>query len=314
MEKRKIIMDCDPGVDDAIALAYLAANRDRLELLAVTTVGGNQTIEKVTRNALNLVEFYGLDVPVAEGLGMPLIRKPLYAPEVHGESGLGGCVLPESNRETESGNAVLFLRKILLELPEGETATLVPTGPLTNIAVLLTLFPEVKSKIREIVFMGGAACAGNVTPTAEFNIYTDPEAAKIVFHAGLPLVMCGLDTTTKCCLTREQVQKLCQSDRRIAKSCGDMARFSLENGNEKRRGVVSIHDVAPLMYLLHPEIFTPQRTILDVDCSEGVSRGTTLCDFRWWEHEEEEMNALVLMDADTSAFQENLITALYELA
>ena len=313
MIKRKIIIDCDPGVDDAIALAFAAANRDRLELLAVTTVGGNQAIEKVTRNALDLLDFYGLDVPVAMGADSPLIREPMYAPEVHGENGLGNCALPKTSRTPEKENAVLFLRKILLALPEGEKATLVPIGPMTNIALLVKLFPEVKDRIREIVFMGGAACGGNVTSSAEFNIYVDPEAAKMVFRSGIPLVMCGLDATLKCCLTRGQVLKLCQSPQRIAKLCGDMAGFALENSSSEYRGVVSIHDAVPLLYLLHPEIFTVKRTILDVDCSDGVSRGTTLCDFRWWEHEEEEMKDFVLMDADTKAFQEKLIEALYGL-
>ena len=313
MKKRKFIIDCDPGVDDAIALAYAAANRDSLELLAVTTVGGNQEIEKVTGNALDLLEYYGLKVPVAKGIGVPLIRKPMYAPEVHGENGIGNCVLPKAARWPEDENAVLFLRKTLLALPDGENVTLVPIGPMTNIALLLKLFPEVKGKIREIVFMGGAARGGNVTPTAEFNIYVDPEAAKIVFDSGVPLVMCGLDATLKCCLTRGQILKLCQSPHRIAKLCGDMAGFSLENSSSKYRGVVSIHDAAPLMFLLHPDIFTMDRTILNVDCSDGPARGTTLCDFRWWEHEEEEMKDIVLMDADTKAFQENLIEALYGL-
>lgn len=313
MEKIKIIIDCDPGVDDALALAYAAANLEIFDILAVTTVGGNQTIEKVTRNALDLAEFYKLDVPVVEGMAGPIIREPLYAPESHGVSGLGYCVLPESSRKLAGDNAVLYMRELLLSLDKEEKAVLIPTGPLTNIGLLLKLFPEVKDKIKEILFMGGAACGGNVTPAAEFNIYEDPEAAKIVFHAGIPMVMCGLDATMKCTLTRNQVAKLSQSGGRIAKACGDMVGYYLENSTNKYRGAASIHDVVPLMYLIHPEIFTPKRAILDVDCSEGVSRGSTICDFRWWKYDEEEMNALVLMDADSNQFQEYLITALYEL-
>ena len=313
MEKREIILDCDPGTDDAIALAYAAAHKDELELLAITTVCGNQSVEKVTRNALNLAEFYGLDVPVAKGMDTPFTREPVYAPEVHGETGLGQSVLPAASRQAEQEHAVLFLNRLLTGLPEGKKVTIVATGPLTNIAMLLKLFPQVKKHIREIVFMGGAAMGGNVTPSAEFNIYTDPEAARVVFRSGVPLVMCGLDVTLKCTLKRQQIIKLCQSGNPVANLCGDLAGYSLENSSSKYRGEVSIHVVVPLMYLLHPDIFKVQCTILDVDCSDGPSRGTTLCDFRWWEHEEEEMDAWILMDADGARFQEELITGLYEL-
>ena len=313
MEKRKIIMDCDPGVDDAVALAYAAANSDELELLAVTTVSGNQSIEKVTQNALNLVDFYGLDVPVAKGMGTPIVCEPMHAAEIHGESGLGHCVLPEAKAKAVEENAVLYLRKILMDLPEDEKVTLIPTGPLTNIAMLLRLFPEVKDKIEEIIFMGGAICGGNVTASAEFNMYTDPEAAKIVIYSGVPITMCGLDVTNQCVLKRSQVKKLCQSGNPVAKACGDMVGFYIENTSNKYRGAASMHDVVPLMYLLHPEIFKVKRTILDVDCSDGRSRGTALCGFDWWIHEEGADNAFVVTDADAEKFQETLILALYEL-
>ena len=313
MEKRKIIMDCDPGTDDAVALAYVAAHQERLELLAITTVSGNQSIEKVTKNALDLAQFYGLKVPVAQGMDAPLVKAPIYAEEFHGETGLGSCVLPQSPEEAVSEHAVLFLHRLLENLEEKEKITIVATGPMTNIAMLLKLFPQVKKHIREIIFMGGAAMGGNMTACAEFNMYVDPEAAKIVFQSGIPLIMCGLDATLKCTLKRQQIIKLCQSGNPVAKVCGDMAGYSLENSSSKYRGVVSIHDVVPVMHLVHPEIFTMQRTILDVDCSDSASRGKTICDFRWWEHEEEEMDDLILMDADGSKFQEYLITALYEL-
>lgn len=312
-EKRKIIIDCDPGIDDAVALAYVAANKEVFDVLAVTTVSGNMDIETVTKNARNLTEFFGLDVPVAKGMEGPLTRRPVYAPDVHGESGVGPVVFPEAKGELAKEHAVLYLAQKMEGLAEGEKVTLVATGPLTNVAMLLKLFPQVKEKIREIVFMGGAACGGNVTPSAEFNIYVDPEAAKIVFDSGVPLVMCGLDATHKCTLKRAQILKLCQVPNVAAKICGDMVGFSLENTEDKYRGETSIHDVVPFMYLLHPEVFTIKRTILDVDCSEGAGRGMTLCDFRWWKHDEEELQDFVLMDADGLKFQEYLITALYEL-
>ena len=311
-EKIKVIMDCDPGIDDGIALAYAAAHQDEIELLAVTTFAGNQTIDKVTKNALELVDFYGLKVPVARGQERPLVKEVIHAEEFHGETGLGHCVLPETGTKAASDNAVFFIREILDDLPEGQQVTFIETAPMTNLALLLRVFPEVKDKIRRIVFMGGAVKGGNVTPAAEFTIYADPEAAKIVFEAGIPLVMCGLDATMKCNLTRNQIMKLCQSGNPVARACGDMAGYVLENSS-KYRCVASIHDAVPFMYLLHPEFFKMEKAILDVDCSDGAGRGAMLCDFRWWLHDEEKIKDLILTDADTESFQQELFEAIYSV-
>ena len=159
--------------------------------------------------------------------------------------------------------------------------------------------------------MGGAIAGGNVTASAEFNIYVDPEAARIVFKSGLPIVMCGLDVTEKCALTSSQIQKLSQSQNKIARFCGEMTGYSLANGN-KFRGKVSIHDAVPYMYLTHPEIFKVEKVALDVDCSDGVSAGRTIADFRWWMYEESEEN-IAVVDVDVAKFQEYLIEAIYEL-
>lgn len=312
-DRIKVIMDCDPGIDDGIALAYAAAHQNELELLAVTTFAGNATIDKVTKNALELVDFYGLNVPVAKGQERPLVREALHSEEFHGETGLGHCILPETKTEIASDNAVLFIRDILNDLPEGEQVTIIETAPMTNLALLLRIFPEVKDKIRRIIFMGGAAKGGNITPAAEFNIYADPEAAKIVFGSGIPLVMCGLDATLKCNLTRNQIMKLCQSGDPVARACGDMAGYVLGNSS-KYRCVASIHDAVPFMYLLHPEFFKTEKAILDVDCSDGAGRGATLCDFRWWLHEEDEMKDIILTDADTESFQQELFEAIYSVS
>lgn len=305
-------MDCDPGIDDGIALAYAVAHQDEIELLAVTTFAGNQTIDKVTKNALELVDFYGLKVPVARGQERPLVKEVIHAEEFHGETGLGHCVLPETGTKAASDNAVFFIREILDDLPEGQQVTFIETAPMTNLALLLRVFPEVKDKIRRIVFMGGAVKGGNVTPAAEFNIYADPEAAKIVFEAGIPLVMCGLDATMKCNLTRNQIMKLCQSGNPVARACGDMAGYVLENSS-KYRCVASIHDAVPFMYLLHPEFFKMEKAILDVDCSDGAGRGAMLCDFRWWLHDEEKIKDMILTDADTESFQQELFEAIYSV-
>ena len=311
-DRIKVIMDCDPGIDDGIALAYAAAHQDELELLAITTFAGNATIDKVTKNALELVDFYGLKVPVARGQERPLVKEVIHAEEFHGETGLGHCVLPETGTKAASDNAVFFIREILDDLPEGQQVTFIETAPMTNLALLLRVFPEVKDKIRRIVFMGGAVKGGNVTPAAEFNIYADPEAAKIVFKAGIPLVMCGLDATMKCNLTRNQIMKLCQSGNPVARACGDMAGYVLENSS-KYRCVASIHDAVPFMYLLHPEFFKMEKAILDVDCSDGAGRGAMLCDFRWWLHDEEKIKDMILTDADTESFQQELFEAIYSV-
>ncbi len=314
MKKRKLIIDCDPGVDDAVMLALAAAHQEQLEIMGIITVSGNQDIEKVSRNARDLSEFFGMKAPVARGMDRPIVRKPLYAPETHGEDGIGGCVLPAAQKTEIRENGILFMRKLLEEMQPEEKASIVATGPLTNIALLLRMFPETAERIREIVFMGGSLSGGNVTDAAEFNFYEDPEAAKIVLHSGVPLVMCGLDVTEKCTLTRKQILKMCQWGSPAAKLCGDMLGYCLENSSEKYRGEVSVHDAVPVLYLLHPEIFEGGHKILDVDCSEGTARGAVLGGFRWWKNETEETNVYVLTDADKKKFQEYLITSLYELA
>ena len=313
MGKRIILIDCDPGVDDVVMLAYAAAHRAELDVRMISVVSGNQSIDKVTGNALKLAAFYRMDVPVAKGAEGPLVRKPEYAPETHGDSGIGNCVLPETEKKAEPEHSVLCMKKCLDELGEDQRADIVATGPLTNIALLLKLFPEAKAKIRQILFMGGSFSGGNVTPAAEFNMYTDPEAAKIVLHSGVPLVMAGLDVTEQCTLTRAQILKLCQSGNPAARVCGDMMGFSLENSSEKYRGETSVHDVVPLMYLLQPSIFEGGKKLAEVDCSDGAGRGATLGGFYWWRNEESEANVFVLTSVKQEEFRQELITALYEL-
>lgn len=309
--KRKILMDCDPGVDDAVALCLAAAHPEAFEFLGITTVAGNQTIEKVTENALRLSSFLGLNVPVAMGARTPLLRAPLTASEVHGKNGLGNVELPAS-AQTAREHAVLFLRDALCGLPAGEQATLVPTGPLTNIALLLHVFPEVRERIAQIVLMGGAACGGNITATAEFNIYEDPEAAAIVFDSGLPIVMCGLDATAKCGLDRAAADALAGGTGKASRAVGGMLQFYLNAGAYRGRPMASIHDASTFMYLLHPEIYRGCRTTVRVDCSEGFNRGMTVCDLRGREPAAEP-SVTVLLDADGAKFQEYLLDAVRTL-
>src|SRR3954447_2938806 len=186
-----VIIDCDPGHDDAMAL-LLALASPELELSAVTTVAGNQTLEKVTANAIRVLDVVGADaIPVAAGADRPLIHPAGVASDVHGESGLDGPDLPGPSREPEPIHAVELMARKLRERPH----TLIPVGPLTNVALLLAVHPELASRIERVVLMGGAYGIGNVTPEAEFNLWCDPEAAHRVFSAGLDVTLVGLDMT-----------------------------------------------------------------------------------------------------------------------
>lgn len=205
MKKIPIILDGDPGHDDAIA--WMLANASPLlDIRAVTSVCGNQTIEKTTYNALRIMTLIGLRAPMARGRTGPLVSEPIVAPTVHGKSGLDGPDLPEPAFEPLEMSAVELMAKVLSE--SAEPVTLVPTGPLTNVAALLLAHPELKSKIREISLMGGGIHHGNWTPAAEFNILVDPEAADLVFRSGIPIIMAGLDVTEQALVFPEDFERI----------------------------------------------------------------------------------------------------------
>lgn len=309
---RKIWVDCDPGMDDAVALCFLAANREQFQILGISTVAGNQTIEKVTENALRLADFLGLDVPVVQGAAAPLSAPLKTGEAVHGKTGLGSVTLPESSRCPESGQAWKYLYEQLMLCPEQDPVTIAALGPLTNLALLLREHPEVRPKIREIVFMGGAAWGGNVTAAAEFNVYTDPEAAQIVLEAGIPTVMCGLDVTMQCGLTRQQIAKLCQAGGSVSALCGEWLGGFLQVPVYQVQPVIPAHDAVPFAYLLHPEIFGGEKLPVIADCTEGPGRGQTICDRRYLQ-DPDELWVKVLLRADGNAFQKYLIESLFEL-
>lgn len=281
MKKRKIWIDCDPGIDDAFAIALAAASQDQLEILGISTVAGNQSIERVTENARKLTAFLGIpQVPVVKGSACPLVRERISAAHVHGSTGLGDCILPDTEKQVIDENGILFLAKVLLSLPKEEKVTLVPIGPLTNIALLFRVFPEVQEKIEEICLMGGAAVGGNVTATGEFNIWADPESAQVVFSSGLPVIMCGLDVTGRCGLSRDHARILLESQGSVQKALGEMVSFYLGSPAYQNKSQASIHDAVTITYLLHPEWFEGRGMHVEVDCSEGKNRGMTICDFR----------------------------------
>ena len=305
--KRKIWIDADPGIDDAVAFAAAIANRDRLDILGISTVAGNRTSERVTGNALKLTVFLGAeDIPVVRGARSPLIREVVPAGDIHGKSGLGYCELPAVSKELAAENGILYMLEQIMGLPEGEKVTLVPIGPLTNIALLLKTFPEVKEKIEEIVLMGGAAVGGNVTPTAEFNIWEDPEAARIVFSSGISIVMCGLDVTRKCIMTREQIAALAASRGSVQNAYGQMLQFYLDSPSYRGCDGAAVHDAATILYLLHPELFSGRKMQVEIDCSEGLNRGMTVCDMRR-SAISRPGDVLVLDDVNLPAFQESIL-------
>ncbi len=308
--RKNIIIDCDPGIDDAIAILLAAANDDKLNILGITTVTGNQSIEKVTTNALKLVSFLNRDIRVAKGADTPLIREKRVVESVHGKTGMGNYELPEPSSKIVSENAVEFLKNTLLS--SDEKITLVPIGPLTNIALLFKVYPEVKEKIDEIVIMGGAISGGNVTPTAEFNIWADPEAAKIVFTSGVRIVMNGLDVTHSAGLYRDDVNELLKSKGKVSNMCGEILSFYFNGDHVKNGTFTPIHDACAIMYLLHPELYSYKYMPVDVDCSFSLNRGMTVGDNREW-IKYDESNTKVLMDIDTVKFRELLLEAIYKL-
>lgn len=307
MSKIPVIIDVDTGIDDAMALV-LALQSDKLDIRGITTVAGNQTIEKTTRNTLDVVEYFGRsEIPVAMGAKQPLVRPQIIAAYAHGESGLGTAVLPKAEKQAEELDAIDFIRTELEK--SDEKITLVPTGPLTNIAILLKAYPQIKEKIEKIVLMGGGAFQGNSNATAEFNIYADPEAASIVFNSGIKLVMCGLDVTMKAIVTPEDINTIkaigTKASDFIAKAFEFYMAMYKKNANFTG---CAVHDAVTITYLIAPELIKTRQGIARVDIDGKDSYAATICDFRPWRDTEKD-NALVGVDIDREAFVQMLLDA-----
>lgn len=296
MKKRNIIIDCDPGQDDVMALLLALANQDKLNILGVTTVAGNQTLEKATYNLRRLYTYLGISTPAASGATGPITGRVVKGAAIHGASGLDGWDFPEPEFELESNNAVTFLFDKIMNA-EGKV-TLVPIGPLTNIGLLFAVFPEVKEKIELISLMGGSIYSGNRTPHAEFNIYADPEAAKIVFDSGIPIVMSGLEVTHKAVITDEEIALLKSSDGKVSKMCGSLLDFYTR---DKKSHSYSLHDVCSIIYLLNSEIFEYKDMNIEIETSDGPFRGCTVTDKREWVVQDNP-NARVLLNIDREKF------------
>jgi inosine-uridine nucleoside N-ribohydrolase len=308
-ERVPILLDCDPGHDDAIAL-LLALASPELELLGVTTVAGNQTLAKTTANALRVLEFVGRgDVPVAAGADRPLARDLFIAAYVHGESGLEGPALPEPQGTAVGQHAVDFLAE--RTLGAARPVTLVPVGPLTNVGLLLARHPEAAERIERIVLMGGAIREGNVTPAAEFNIYVDPEAAWRVFHSGLPVTMIGLDVTHQALMSDAHAERLRESGRAgrlVAELYDFFSRYHRETYGFEG---APIHDAVAVAHVLRPGLVETLPRHVDVDCESRLCRGRTVVDL--WRRTGEEPNADVGIGIDADGFLELLCDRLGSL-
>ena len=296
-----ILLDCDPGHDDAIAL-LLALASPELELLGVTTVAGNQTVEKTTANAIRVLELVGSDVPVAAGAGRPLVREPYVAAYVHGETGLDGPDLPPARREPVDQHAIDFLAERI------DGATLVATGPLTNVALLLAR--EVASPER-IVLMGGAIAEGNVTPAAEFNIWADPEAAARVFSSGLDVTMVGLDVTHQALLTDEHAAGL-RENGRVGSVVADLLEFYGTFHKQVYDFEGSpIHDAVAVAQTIQPDLLELRELNVEIDRESELCRGRTVVDV--WNRTGREANARVAVGIDAPGFIELLLERLGSL-
>ncbi len=301
----RIILDTDPGHDDAIAL-LLALASPELDVLGVTTVSGNQTLEKTTANALKILEFVErTDVPVHVGAPRPLVREQWAAAYVHGESGLDGPDLADPKTEPGKGHAIDF---IAAQLEEHDGVVLVPVGPLTNIGLLLAKYPGIESRIARVVLMGGSIAEGNVTPAAEFNIWADPEAAHRVFTSGIDVTMVGLDVTHKALLLPEKVEEL-----RGAGRVGALVAQLYDFYHERHMRMYGwegspVHDALAVAHVIRDDFVETEHRHVQVDAGPEPGRGRTYVDL--WKRTGNEPNAHVGVDVDGPGFIDFLIQRL----
>ncbi|MBS4686753.1 pyrimidine-specific ribonucleoside hydrolase RihA [Aeromonas sobria] len=303
-----VILDCDPGHDDAIAL-ILALASPELNVLAVTTSAGNQTPDKTLNNALRILTLLGRDdIPVAAGAPKPLARELIIADNVHGESGLDGPKLPDPAFAPQAMTGIELMAKCLRESPQ--PVTLVPTGPLTNIALLLAAHPELKPRIARIVLMGGAAGAGNWTPAAEFNIYVDPEAADMVFNSGIPITMCGLDVTHEAQVMDEDIERVRAITNPVAQCVAELLDFFMIYHRDPKWGFAGapLHDPCTIAWLLAPELFHGVECRVDIETRGEHTVGMTVVDR--YGLTGKPANALVLLGLDRPGFIDLLVTRL----
>lgn len=311
---RKIIIDTDPGQDDAAALMLAFASPDEIEVLGICTVAGNVPLSLTSRNARIVCELSGRsDIPVFEGADRPLERVQVTAEHVHGKTGLDGAALPEPTMAVAPGHAVDFIIDTIRREPAG-AVTLCTLGPLTNVAMALLKAPDIADRVRELVMMGGGCFeGGNITPAAEFNIYVDPQAADIVLKSGIPVVIMPLDVTHQLLTTKARVARIAALDSRPAQAMVGWLQF-FERFDEEKYGSDGgpLHDPTVVAYLLKPELFSGRECNVEIETGSELTMGMTVVD--WWRVSGRAANARFMRHVDAEGFFDLLIERLARLS
>ncbi len=307
MPPRKIIIDTDPGQDDAVAILLALGSPDELEVLGITAVAGNVPLALTQKNARIVCELADrTDIPVFAGCDAPLAHSLVTAEHVHGKTGLDGPQMDDPTMPLQETHGVDFIIETLRR-EAADNVTLVPMGPLTNIATAFQKAPDIVEKVREIVLMGGAYFeVGNITPAAEFNIYVDPEAAEIVFKSGVPLVVMPLDVTHKALVTAPRVDAFRKMGTRVGEMVAAWTDF-FERFDKAKYGSkgAPLHDPCTVAYLLQPELFSGRTINVEIEVKSPLTRGMTVAD--WWYVTDRDANALFMGDVDADGFF-NLLT------
>jgi len=307
MKKIPLIMDCDPGLDDAIALLFALASPDQIDLLGITTVVGNVSIEQTQQNARRICELAGRsDMKVFRGCPRTFFAKMspsdsnYSGADIHGETGLGGCALPSPTMPLQSQHAVSFIIETLLKA--SEKITLAPSGSLTNIACALIMEPRIKEKIEKIVLMGGVIGLGNITPTAEYNFYCDPQAAYVVFTSGIPLVMMGLDVTRQTQTSEAWLHTIEALGTPVSQAVVDMLSYYHRPDAILEPGVSGgvLHDPNVIAYLLKPELYKGRPAYVEIDISSTIMAGRSTVD--WYKKLDLRPNAYVVNEVNVAGF------------
>lgn len=306
MSPKKIIIDTDPGQDDAVAILLALASPEDVTVLGITTVAGNVPLPLTTRNTRSICELSGRkDVPIHVGADAPLLRTLVTAEYVHGKTGLDGIALPEPTMPIQDTTAVDFIIETLRREPSG-SVTLCPLGPLTNIAMALQNAPDIADRLAGIVLMGGAYFeVGNVTPAAEFNIYVDPEAAEIVFKCGAPITVLPLDVTHKALTTEPRIAAIRAIGSPVSDAVASWTDFFERYDREKYSSPgAPLHDPCVIAFLINPDLFSGRHINVEIETGSSLTRGMTVAD--WWGVTDRRPNALFIGDLDADGFFELL--------